>query len=294
MTGPQARPDNRYWRGALFTLLACLLFSTQDALIKWLSDDYTLLQLLLIRSALSVPLMVLAVRARHGWQGLTTTKPAAHILRAFFNLIAFLSYYFAISRMPLVDAVSIVASYPIFLTLLSGLVLAEHPNGRQILAIIAGFIGVIFIVQPGGSEVDWLGAGAALFGCLMFAALAIQTRRMSVSESTELMLLTGSALILLVSALAAPFLWIQPSANEFALMLLLGLIGLGGQYFLTNGFKYAPVYIVGALEYSTLGWAAFYGWVIFHDLPTATVIAGALLVVGSGLVVLVSEPGKQN
>ena len=195
--------------------------------------------------------MVLAVRARHGWQGLTTTKPAAHILRAFFNLIAFLSYYFAISRMPLVDAVSIVASYPIFLTLLSGLVLAEHPNGRQILAIITGFIGVIFIVQPGGSEVDWLGAGAALFGCLMFAALAIQTRRMSVSESTELMLLTGSALILLVSALAAPFLWIQPSANEFALMLLLGLIGLGGQYFLTNGFKYAPVYIVGALEYST-------------------------------------------
>ena len=294
MAGLQARPDNRYWWGALFTLLACLLFSTQDALIKWLSDGYTLLQLLLIRSALSVPLMVLAVRARHGWQGLTTTKPAAHILRAFFNLIAFLSYYFAISRMPLVDAVSIVASYPIFLTLLSGLVLAEHPNGRQILAIIAGFIGVIFIVQPGSSEVDWLGAGAALFGCLMFAALAIQTRRMSVSESTELMLLTGSALILLVSALAAPFLWIQPSANEFALMLLLGLIGLGGQYFLTNGFKYAPVYIVGALEYSTLGWAAFYGWFIFHDLPTATVIAGALLVVGSGLVVLVSEPGKQN
>ena len=226
MAGLQARPDNRYWWGALFTLLACLLFSTQDALIKWLSDGYTLLQLLLIRSALSVPLMVLAVRTRHGWQGLTTTKPAAHILRAFFNLIAFLSYYFAISRMPLVDAVSIVASYPIFLTLLSGLVLAEHPNGRQILAIIAGFIGVIFIVQPGGSDVDWLGAGAALFGCLMFAALAIQTRRMSVSESTELMLLTGSALILLVSALAAPFLWIQPSANEFALMLLLGLIAV--------------------------------------------------------------------
>jgi drug/metabolite transporter (DMT)-like permease len=294
VAGLHSRPDHRHWRGALFALLASLLFSTQDALIKWLSDNYTLLQLLLIRSALSVPLMFLAVRARYGWQGLTTTKPAAHILRAFFNLVAFLSYYFALSRMPLVDAVSIVAAYPIFLTLLSGLVLAEHPNGRQILAVITGFIGVIFIVQPSGSEVDWLGAGAALFGCLMFAALGVQTRRMSVSESTELMLLTGSALILVVSALAAPFLWIPPSANDFALMLLLGLIGLGGQYSLTNGFKYAPVYLVGALEYSTLGWAAFYGWVIFHDLPTTAVIAGALLVVGSGLVVLVSEHGKQN
>ena len=216
VSGLQSRPENRYWLGAIFALLSALLFSTQDSLIKWLSDGYTLLQLLLIRSALSVPLLILAVRTRHGWQGLTTTKPVAHILRAFVNLIAFLSYYFAISRMPLVDAVSIVASYPLFLTLLSGLMLAEYPNGRQILAVITGFIGVIFIVQPGGSEVDWLGAGAALFGCLMFAVLAIQTRRMSVSESTELMLLTGAVLILLVSALAAPFLWTQPSANELA------------------------------------------------------------------------------
>jgi hypothetical protein len=78
VAGLHSRPDHRHWRGALFALLASLLFSTQDALIKWLSDNYTLLQLLLIRSALSVPLMFLAVRARYGWQGLTTTKPAAH------------------------------------------------------------------------------------------------------------------------------------------------------------------------------------------------------------------------
>ena len=63
MAGLHSRPDHRHWRGALFALLASLLFSTQDALIKWLSDNYTLLQLLLIRSALSVPLMFLAVRA---------------------------------------------------------------------------------------------------------------------------------------------------------------------------------------------------------------------------------------
>lgn len=292
MTEPGLTLKRTLWQGALFTLLACFLFSSQDTLVKWLSSDYTLLQLLLVRSLLSVPVLILAILVRFGRQGLTTTNSGAHIFRALLNLVAFLSYYFAISRMPLVDAISIVSASPLFLTLLSGIVLAEYPNGRQVLAIITGFIGVIFIVQPSGSSVDWLGAGAAVFGCFLFAALGIQTRRMSASESTELMLLTGALLVLAVSLLAAPFLWQTPTREDFALMILLGLVGLGGQYALTNGFKYAPVYLVGTLEYSTLGWAAFYGWLVFNDLPGASVMAGAALVVGSGIVVLASEQDK--
>ena len=115
---------------------------------------------------------------------------------------------------------------------------------------------------------------------------------MSASETTELMLLTGALLVLAVSLLSAPFLWQAPTREDFALMILLGLVGLGGQYALTNGFKYAPVYLVGALEYTTLGWAAFYGWLVFNDLPGASVMAGAALVVGSGILVLVSEQSK--
>ena len=104
---PTNQLRHAYWLGGAFALAAAFSFSLQDALVKWLSSDYALLQLLLVRSAIMVPTFALICLTRWGHHGLVTHRPGAHPLRAGFNLIAFLSYYYAISRMPLVDALSI-------------------------------------------------------------------------------------------------------------------------------------------------------------------------------------------
>jgi drug/metabolite transporter (DMT)-like permease len=75
-------------------------------------------------------------------------------------------------------------------------------------------------------------------------------------------------------------------------MLGLSVVALIGQYALTNGFRYAPVYLVGALEYTTLVWAAIWGYLLFHDVPTVVVMIGAAIVVSSGLGVVLSERNK--
>ncbi len=281
-----------YWLGGAFALIGAFFFSLQDALVKWLSSDYALLQLLLVRSSIMVPTFALICLARWGRRGLVTHRPGAHLVRAAINLTAFLSYYCAITRMPLVDAISIASAYPLILTLLSGVVLAEIPNARQIMAVLAGFVGVLFIVQPGGEGVDWIGAGAALFGCLSFATLAIHTRYLSRSESSELMLLTGASCILILSFLSAPFFWHPPTFDDLILMLGLSIVALFGQYALTNAFRYAPVYLVGPLEYTALVWAAIWGVFLFNEVPTLTVMIGAVLVVSSGLAVVLSERTK--
>jgi len=275
--------------GGFFTLTGSFCFSIQDALVKWLSSDFALLQLLLVRSAVMIPVFALICFGRWGAQGLVTRRPGAHVLRALFNLMAFLSYYFAISRMPLVVAISIASAYPIILAVLSGIVLSEAPNGRQILAVIAGFIGVLFIIKPTGAEVDWLGAGAALFGCISFAGLGLYTRYLSRTESSELMLLTGAISILIVALISVPWTWITPTTDGLLLMLGLSVVALLGQYGITNGFRYAPVYLVGALEYTTLVWAALWGFVFFQEVPASNVMIGAAIVVASGLAVVLSE-----
>ncbi len=261
----------------------------QDALVKWLSADFSLFQLLLIRSVVMVPVFALICFSRWGAAGLVTKKPGAHLLRALFNLTAFLSYYYAITRMPLVDAISIASAYPIILAVLSGMILSEAPNGRQILAVIAGFIGVLFIIQPTGADVDWIGACAALFGCVSFAGLGLYTRHLSKTESSELMLLTGALSILMVSLISAPWTWITPDLNNLLLMLGLSVVALLGQYAITNGFRYAPVYLVGALEYTTLVWAALWGFLFFMEIPATHVLMGAGVVVLSGLAVVLAE-----
>jgi drug/metabolite transporter (DMT)-like permease len=75
-------------------------------------------------------------------------------------------------------------------------------------------------------------------------------------------------------------------------MLGLSVAGLFGQYGLTSSFRYAPVYLVGSLEYTALVWAALWGYLLFNDIPTLTVMAGAALVVASGLAVVLSERKK--
>ena len=276
-------------RGVVFAALAAVFFSSQDALVKWLSSDFSLFQLLFVRSTIGVIALCVLIRIRFGWAGLTTRRPGGHLLRALSNLIAFLSYYFAITRMPLADAASLVLSYPLFLALLSGIFLGEHPKGRQVLALIAGFVGVMFVVQPSAEGVDWLGAGAAILGSLMFAVLGLQTRYLSRTESTELMVFSAALSFLVVTGLTLPFVWQPLTVAEFGLMVLMGSSGILGQYCLVSGFRYAPAYLVGALEYTGLIWAILFGWSFFNAFPSLAVLGGAALIVASGIVIVQAE-----
>jgi len=103
------------------------------------------------------------------------------------------------------------------------------------------------------------------------------------------MLLTGALSILIVSLISAPWTWITPDLNNLLLMLGLSVVALLGQYAITNGFRYAPVYLVGALEYTTLVWAALWGFLFFMEIPATHVLIGAGVVVLSGLAVVLAE-----
>ena len=97
---PTNQLRHAYWLGGAFALAAAFSFSLQDALVKWLSSDYALLQLLLVRSAIMVPTFALICLTRWGHHGLVTHRPGAHLLRGGFNLLAILCCYYANSRMP--------------------------------------------------------------------------------------------------------------------------------------------------------------------------------------------------
>ena len=118
-------------RGVVFAALAAVFFSSQDALVKWLSSDFSLFQLLFVRSIIGVIALWVIIRVRFGWAGLMTRRPGGHLLRALSNLVAFLSYYFAITRMPLADATSLVLGYPYSLPCYPGYFLANIPEADR-------------------------------------------------------------------------------------------------------------------------------------------------------------------
>jgi len=272
--------------GAGLAFVAMSFFSIQDAMVKWLAADYILFQLLFVRSLVAVPLLLFILRFRYGQRALHTSRPQDHAIRATINFAAFLSYYFAISRMPLADVTAIALSAPLFMTALSGPLLGEPADLPRKLALLAGFVGVLIIVQPTADNIDWLGVAAALTGAMLFALLGIQTRRMASSESSELMVFYSASAFLVVTGVLMLSTWKMPVATDFALMLVLGLVSVTAQFCIVHSFRYAQVYVIAPFEYVTILWAIFLGWLLFSDLPTAIMLAGAAIVVGCGLYIV--------
>ena len=259
------------------------LFSMQDAFVKWLATDYWLIQLLFIRSIVIVASSGLFIAFRHGQGGFKTSQPRDHLLRIVFNFFAFVSYYLAVTQMPLANATSIALTAPLFMTALSGPLLREPVGIKRYSILILGFIGALVVIQPTANDLNLQGSIYALLGAFLFAMLAIQTRKMSKHESSELMVFYAALGFLPVTGTFMLFYWETPDPTSLALMLLLGVITLFGQYAIVQSVRYARVHVIAPFEYITVLWAILIGWFVFSEPPTLTMMSGASLIIAAGL-----------
>jgi len=272
-----------------YCLMAMTLFSVQDTLVKWLTSDYWLIQLLFMRSIVIVVGSGLFISMKLGRNGFKTNRPGSHLLRILFNFFAFLSYYYAITRMPLADATSIALTAPLFMTMLSGPLLGEPVGIKRCLILVLGFAGAIIIIQPTASDLNLQGSLFALLGAFLFAMLAIQTRKMSKYENSELMVFYAALAFLPLTGLFMPFYWETPDPASLTLMLALGVITLFAQYAIVQSVQYARVHVIAPFEYITVFWAIFFGWVIFAEPPTLPTLSGASLIIAAGLGIIWCE-----
>ncbi len=264
-------------------LTSMTLFSVQDALIKWLASDYWLLQLLFLRSLVIVIGSGLYISLKQGRHGFITHRPGDHMIRTTFNFFAFLCYYMAVTQMPLANATSIALTAPLFMTALAGPLLREPVGLNRQLILLVGFAGVLFVIQPTAEDLNLSGSFYALTGAFLFAMLAIQTRKMSKSENSELMVFYAALAFLIVTGVFMFFHWQSPDPVSLFIMILLGCITLFAQYTIVHALQFARVHIIAPFEYITIVWAILFGWYFFAEQPDPTVYLGAALIIFAGL-----------
>ena len=268
---------------------AILLFAAMDTLIKLLTADYPVPQLMFVRSLVAL----LLVGGYTLWRGggiaaMRTRRPWGHVWRAFAGLISMGCFFYAFRELPLADVYVLSFAGPLFITALAAPLLGEPVGWRRWAAVVVGFGGVVVMAQPstGAPLVPVLvGLCAALFYAL--AALAVRgLSRTETSASIVLYLLLTTTVV--SGALTIPV-WTAPTAAALGLMALVGAIGAGAQVLLTQAFRRAPPAVVAPFEYTGMLWASLFGWLVFGDLPTAPVLAGAMVIIGSGLYILHRE-----
>ena len=274
--------------GLAFVTLAIALMACQDAILKWLTDGYSTMQILLLRGVVVAVIAFVVLRADGGLAELKTGRPWDHLIRCVLNVATITLFISATARLPLADVMALVMVSPLFTLALSTVVLRERVGIRRWSACVIGFLGVLVMLRPSGGAFN-LGGLAAVGASLCYSGMIIQTRRLTTTEPTGRMMAYTAVAVLLVSAVIAPFDWVAPQATDLWLLFAAGVaVGLG-HYCLVQGYRLAAPSVVAPIDYTALLWGLLLGWLIWDELPDTPTLAGAALVVSSGLYVIQRE-----
>ncbi|MCI4665364.1 MAG: DMT family transporter [Neomegalonema sp.] len=277
--------------GVSFMLLATFFLPTMDAFIKELSTrGYTSAQLAWARY-IGQSLILLVVFAPRLRQIARTQHLKLQLIRSFFLLGATLSFFTALLKLEIGDAVAMMFAAPLIVTALAGPVLGEQVGPWRWSAVIVGFCGMLLIVRPGAESFSWYSIGAVL-GAAFYALYQISTRWLSSSERPETTLFYSALVGAAALSVAAPFFWITPSWEDVGLMTAAALSGTLGHLFIILAMRAAPASLLSPFTYASLFWALLYGVIFFGTLPDTLTFVGVAIVVAAGLVILWRE--RQN
>ena len=259
-----------------------LLLTMNDGVVKWLSGDYQVGQILTFRGAAAVILITGVLLWRHEFNIFEVRYPKVQLLRAVLMIASTFLFVNGLRLMPLADTVAIAFVGPIFVTVLAPILLSERVGWRRWSAVLVGFAGVLIIRRPGGDGLHWaalLPAGAALCG----ACCDLLTRGISHGEASGTTLFYSTLGVALAGAVTAPFGWQTPALADLGLFVVAGMLLRIAHFLHIETFRFAEAAVVTPFKYSALLWAMAIGFLVWGDIPDNRTLLGAALLIGSGL-----------
>lgn len=272
-------------RAVAYSLTAAFLLTTMDAVVKWLTADYSVVEIAFLRYVIGLFIAIgLAGISPGGFGGLATRRPTSHLWRSVFNIATMITFYLAMKAIPLANAVCISLASPIFMTLFSIPMLREKVPLDRWIAVFLGFIGIALIVQPDPQARIGTGAVLALISAVTWSLTLVSSRRLSSSESSHTILFYYALSVVISlggTLLLFPAFWHLPtSGRDIGLFVLTGLMGSFGQFCLNQAYRYGPISLLAPFEYSGMIWAVLFDIVIWSNFPSLIMVLGALIVVG--------------
>jgi drug/metabolite transporter (DMT)-like permease len=283
----------------LIKLLSVLLFAMMSALVRFVGDVVPVGQVVFFRSAFAI-IPVLTIYAWRGEIGaaVRTGRPLGHLTRGLISVASMFLNFASLARLPLVDATAISFAAPFITVALAAVILGEQVRAYRWSAVVVGFCGVVVMLWPyldvpaligSSSTSTTVGALCAITAAFTNSGAVIQTRRLTDSETTASIVFYFSLICTFAGLATLPFGWVTPTATQLAALIAIGVIGGLSHIFLTESYRWAPASVVAPFDYVALLWAFVFGYMLFGEIPTIHVYAGAAIVAASGLLVIWRE-----
>ena len=277
--------------GISYMLFAVFLMVCLDVVAKILLKNYHVMQVTFLRGGISLLIIGGAGYLVRGKDSFKTQYWKWHILRTVLMTISSITFFVALSLIPLVNCMVIVFISPIVVTALSGPFLGETVGKWRWSAVLIGFVGILLILQPTAGFID-LGTIYAFIAVVMYALLSLTSRKLANKETTynlSFYMFIGPTF---VGGVGSSFNWVVPTTEAWILFILCGVIGGVGFIFFNLAYQKAEASLLASFEYTGLIWASAAGYYLFAETIDVNIWLGASIVILGGLIILLRESGR--
>ncbi|KHK92008.1 transporter [Novosphingobium malaysiense] len=270
----------------ILRLAAMVMLSTMFMLMKVASErGVSLPELIFWRQAMSVPMILAWLLATRSVGVLATTRMGSHALRATTGTAGLCCNVGAATLLPLPEATTLGFTSPLFAVLITALILRDKVGKWRWMAVALGFAGVLVIAQPGSAPVAPLGIAAGLGAGVIVAAVSFQIRDLARTEAPIACVFWFAFYGALLTATLLPLYAGPHGRTEWLMLGAIAITGTIAQFLITAALRFGQVATVVVMDYTSLMWATFYGWLIWDSLPPHTTALGAPLIIAAGLII---------
>jgi drug/metabolite transporter (DMT)-like permease len=270
-------------RGILLMVAAILLFTAMDATAKGLIARYPAPQVIWVRFAGQLVIVLLLLR-HHLGPVLRTRFPVLHFWRSASQFGATTFFFLSLPHIGLAEATAIADINPVLITLGAALFLGERLGPRRIAGVIVALIGALIVIRPGAGVFTWW-AILPLLCALSYATSALLTRKIGAQESVWASMVYAAVFGTVVAGIALPFVWQPVAAGDLWLFALVACLGTGAQLCIIRSFSITEASVVAPFAYLGIVFAAGWGILLYDQWPDLWTVIGALVIVGAGLYV---------
>jgi len=273
--------NSHLFQGIALMLAAALGFSFMNVLIRWTSVELHPFQIAFFRNLFGLVFM-LPWLIKFGLKSFKTKRLKLFVIRSILGLVSMLSYFWALTVLPLAKAVSLSFTVPLFVTIGAALILKEAVHMRRWLAVIVGFIGTLIILRP-SFDGDTFASLVVVGSSMTMAASVLIIKSLSKTENTNVIVMY---MVLLMTPLSLPVaisVWQWPSMEMWLLVIVMGFMGSLAHLLFTHSLKISDVSIVMPFDFARLPFIIVLAWFIFDQSVDHWTIIGACIVFTSGV-----------
>jgi len=281
-------------KGIFLMVLAVLILPFTDAIAKWLSSSYSVVQIAWLRFLLqAIILFALAIVLKYK---LTEFKKE-YILSSLFITLCIVFLFWGLKFLPLANNIALFFVEPLILTILSVVILKEKLQKNHIIAVFIGLIGTMIIIRP-----NWSAYGIAailpILAAFFYALYLMSLKQISTkSNAKSLQFYIGFistiflSIVMVISEIVnfETFQYTEVNNNHWWLILVLGVITTIVQLLISQAFYYSKASSLASFQYLEIISASILGWIIFNHIPDNLTILGAMIVIFSGLYLIRHE-----